>query len=188
MPPSAREVVASLYAVWRLAHFDARGHAFFDSSPAGAWRSFFAAFLVAPPYVLMLAVAPPEHAAGNPLQYVVVEIIAYIITWTAYPVAVEKLSRHLGVRSRFEGYLTAYNWSMILQYAAFVPLSILVSLGLIPQDVGQLCWLLAFVLMFAYLWFIARSALGVAPATAVGLVVLDVLMSVLIDGIATSLS
>lgn len=190
----ARDVVISLYGVWRLAHFDPRGHACFDASPEGARRSFFAAVLVAPFYALMLAVLPPaaqttaDAAAHDTLRPLLMEIIAYVITWTAYPVVVEALSRPLGVRKRFEGYLTAYNWSMVLQYAVFMPITILVGLGWVPPDLGQLCWLVAFVLMFAFLWFVARSALGVPPATAAGLVILDVLLSMLIDGITISLS
>lgn len=188
VPPSKREVVASLYGVWRLAHFDPRGHAFFDTSSGGVRRSFFAAVLVAPLYLLMLTLLPPENAGGDPARYGLVEGIAYCITWTAYPVMVEELSRRFGVRSRFESYLTAYNWSMVLQYVAFVPLSIFVGLGLVSADLGELCWLVAFALMSAYLWFVARSGLGVTPMTAAGLVIVDVLISVLIDAVATSLS
>jgi len=186
--PNWREVVVSLYGAWRLTHMDARGHGFFDATPDGARRSFFAAVLVAPLYALMLAAVLPADAPADPVRFLLVEGIGYVTTWVAYPVVVEGLSRHLGCRPRFEGYLVAYNWSMVLQYAVIVPISILTGTGVIPPELGRFVWLVAFSLILAYLWFIARSALTVPPVTAAGFVLLDVLLSALIDGIAAGMA
>jgi hypothetical protein len=186
--PSWREVVVSLYGAWRLARLDPRGLGFFDATSEGALRSFFAAVLVAPLYVVMLAVVLPGDAPGGPLRVFLAESIGYVTTWTAYPVIVEGLSRILGCRPRFEGYLAAYNWSMVLQHALIVPISILVGLGLLPLELGQFLWMVAFSLILAYLWFIARTGLALPPLTAAGLVLLDVLLSALIDGIAAGMS
>ena len=183
---SVRELTASVYGAYRLARFDASGLAFFDASPAGARRSFFAAAIVAPFYALTLAVGAPEHNA-DALRFGFVEGIAYVLSWVAYPVVIEWLTRPLGCRDRFEGYLAAYNWSMVLQNAAVFPIAMLVGTGLLPQPVGQVLWFGVFVAILIYVGFIARTALGLPASTAAGLVLLDVLLSALIDGVAARL-
>ena len=182
--PSTRDVITSLYGAWRLAHLDRGGLAFFDSSPSGVRRSFFAAALVAPFFALMLTAGAPEAGRAHSIRYAVVEAIAYVVTWTAYPVLIEWLSRFLGCRERFERYLVAYNWSMVLQNAAVLPIGILAGLGVLPHELAQLMWLIVFVLVLAYLSFVARAGLEVSAVTAAGLVVVDVLLSALIDGVA----
>jgi len=50
--PSAREMMYALYGAYRLARFDAGGMRYFDASIDGFWRSFFAAVLIAPFYLI----------------------------------------------------------------------------------------------------------------------------------------
>lgn len=183
---SKRELVASIYGAYRLARFDASGLGYFDTSPAGARRSFYAAAMVAPFYALMLAVGGVPEGT-NPLRFAVVEAIAYVLSWVAYPVLVEALTRSLGCRDRFDGYLTAYNWSMVLQSAAFLPVTVLAGLGILPAQVVQVLWFGIFLAVLLYVGFIARTALEVTPITAAGLVLLDVLLSAFIDGVGAGL-
>ena len=55
MPPK-QEIVASLYGAWRLMRLDPTGMTYFNLSADGFWRSFFAAVIVAPAYVLFVVV------------------------------------------------------------------------------------------------------------------------------------
>ena len=183
---SRRELAASVYGAYRLARLDPNGLRFFDASPAGARRSFYAAGIVAPFFALMLAVGAPEPASDT-LRFSLVQGIAYVLSWVAYPVIVEWLTRLLGCRERFESYLAAYNWSVVLQNAAVFPVALLTGLGLLAPQVGQLLWFGVFLAILLYIGFIAHTALEVAPVTAAGLVLLDVLLSALIDGIASGL-
>lgn len=183
-----REAILSLYGAWRLAHLDRRGLELFDKTPAGAIRSFYAAVLVAPMYVLVLTMAPVERAGSHGPQWLLVEAIAYVVSWLAYPVVIEQLTRSMGCRNLFEGYLSAYNWSMVLQNAALLPLAALTAMDVVPAEIIQPLWLAAIVAVMAWLWFIARTALNVGAFTAAGLVVLDELLSFMIDSIVGGLS
>ena len=183
-----REMIASLYGAWRLARLDAGGLRLFDASPRGAKRSFFAAVVVAPIFVLATGLLPPPGTAEGGFRWIAAEGIAYVVSWVAYPVVVEWLTRKFGCRERFEGWLSAYNWSMVLQNAALLPLAVLTALDVLPADAMQLVWLAAFALIMGWLWFIARSALAVSPMTALGLVILDELLSAMIDMLASHLS
>ena len=136
----------------------------------------------------MLAVRRARAGNADALRFGLVEGIAYVLSWVAYPVVVEWLTRLLGCRERFEGYLAAYNWSMVLQNAAVFPLAMLTGAGrAAAAGRSRCCGSASFVAILIYVGFIARTALGLAPITAAGLVLLDVLLSALIDGIASRL-
>lgn len=183
-----REAIVSLYGAWRLARLDPRGIELFDRSEAGAVRSFAAAVPVLPLYVLAALMLAPRGPTTHPLRWLSVQAIAYVLSWVAYPVAAESLTRVMGCRSRFAGYLSAYNWSMVLQNVALLPLTLLTILQVLPDDVMQFLWLAAIAAIMGWLWFIARSALAVGGLAAAGLVVVDELISMLIDSLATHLS
>jgi hypothetical protein len=182
-----REAIVSLYGAWRLARLDTRGFELFDKTPAGAMRSFYAAVLVAPMYAAVALMLPAAHDGSGGLRWLLVETIAYVVSWLAYPVIAEQLTRTMECRERFEGYLSAYNWSMVLQNAVLLPLAGLTALDALPADLMQILWLVAIVAIMGYLWFIARTALEVGAFVAAGLVLLDELLSLLIDGIAKGL-
>jgi hypothetical protein len=188
MIPSSREVASSLYGTWRLAHFDRGGMAYFDASVDGFWRSFFAALIVAPLYAVMLGL---RYAAagepGDPVHYGLIEAVSYLISWFSYPVAMHALTGLLGCRDRFLGYMVAYNWSLVLQNAVLVPIAMLNALQAMGPDAAGVLWLVAIVAVLAYLWFIARAGLDVPPLTAVGIVSIDVLLSLLVSGVTDRL-
>lgn len=183
-----REMIMALGGAWRLAHFDPRGLLHFELSAAGARRSFLAALFVLPLYAMSLYVRYPEEDPGGPLgRFLLAEAVAYVVSWTLYPVIVEALSARLGCQHRFPAYLTAYNWSMVIQNMIFVPLTVLVALGALPMELGQVLWLAAMVFTIAYVLFIARITLAVPAFTAAGLVILDIALSFALGAITASL-
>ncbi len=188
MIPSASELFSALYGVWRIAHFDRRAGAYFNTSREGAIRSFFAAVLVAPMFAAMVALRYDDAAvSASPGTYVLVETIAYVVSWTLYPVVVETMTRLLGVRERFLAYLCVYNWAMVLQNGVIITLAIIANLAILPAGAGQLLALVALVFTAALLWFVARLGLGVPGSNAAGLVFLDILLSIAVNGIADSM-
>src|SRR5690606_8518675 len=83
---SSAEIAVSMRGAVRLALRDPAGLAFFDTSIAGFWRSFMAAVLALPAYALLLAAR--DESAGPPLDdpgVLLVEGIAYVIGWFAFP-------------------------------------------------------------------------------------------------------
>lgn len=188
MIPGSREIASSLYGSWRLARFDRGGMGYFDTGVDGFWRSFFAALIVAPLYATMLGLRySAAGEPGDPVHYGLIEAISYLISWLAYPVAMHALTGLLDCRDRFIGYIVAYNWSLVWQNAVLVPIAMLNALNVISPETAGILWLIAIVAVLAYLWFIARAGLAVPPLTAVGIVSIDVLLSLLISGLTDRL-
>jgi hypothetical protein len=185
---SLLEILRALYGVWRLAHLDRRAFACFDLSAEGALRSFTAAAIVAPFYAVLTALRFDDLTGiVTPGHYVFVEAITYVISWVLYPVIVEALTRAVGCRDRFPAYLCVYNWTMILQNGIVIGLAMLGQLEIFSGDVLGFLGLVTLALTAGLLWYLARTALGVPPSTAVGFVILDILISVLVNGIADAL-
>lgn len=186
--PTLHEIVTSLYGACRLARLDPDGMSFFDTSVGGVWRSFFAAILIAPFYALLLAIRFPLDGGGvDPLRFGVAEGLAYVMSWVAYPVVMITLTQMMGCWERFPAYLVAYNWSMVLQNALFLPIGILGATGAIPADAASFLWLIALVVVLVYIWFIARTALDLPPFTCAAIVALDIALSFLISATADGL-
>ena len=79
---SLREVLTALYGAYRLARLDVGGLRFFDITDQGFWRSFFAAALVAPLYLVLLLIRYSNLPAPIPLfRFIALESIAYVIAW-----------------------------------------------------------------------------------------------------------
>ena len=184
--PSLAEVARAIYGAWRLMLFDADGMTFFDLSTDGFWRSFFAAVVVAPAYVLFVAVglASAEAEAVDPAWAAVVKGGAYLISWVAFPVAAIFVTRLLGVTGRYIPLIVAYNWSNVPPLLILVPVELMAASG---AGIAGTFGTLALLFILVYEWFIVRVALGVAAFTAVGIIVMDLLLALVIQTGAANL-
>ena len=81
------EVQLAVGGALRLACGDRRGLGFFDASIDGFWRSFRAALICYPLYLLLLAfrIAAAQWETSGVAPILAVETIAYVISWTALP-------------------------------------------------------------------------------------------------------
>lgn len=174
--PAWTEVQLAVGGALRLAIGDRRGLALFDASVDGFWRSFRAALICYPLYLLLLAlhVASAQWAASGAGRIVLVETIAFIISWTAFPLAILPLSRWLGREDRFLAFMVAYNWSQIPQTALFVLVGFDAATGLFAPSSAPVAQLVATVAVLVYEWYIARVALAVSGAQATLVVIADV--------------
>jgi hypothetical protein len=185
--PSLREVVSSVYGAWRLARFDPQGMVFFDTTLGGFWRSFFAAVIVAPAYVVVVLSVGDSERHADPLRYGLAESIGYVLSWVVFPLVMEWLSRQLGCRARYLSYITAYNWAAVIEHLLLLPVLMITSHGVLPDAVGHILWLLTLAFVLAYAWFVTRTALAVTAATAAAIVGLDIALSYAISSVTVSL-
>ena len=181
MMPSYREIVYGIYGAWRLARLDAGAMSYFERTPAGFWKSFFAAVIVAPGFAIIMVyeLAQVELEAGVPRLFLV-ETIAYVLRWVAFPVLVHQICEMIGKREAYIGCIVAFNWSKVIQMAVFLPVIVLIASGVLPGNSGSLLLLLLTILVLGYEWFIIRTALAVSAMAAVGFVVLDFVIELIV--------
>ncbi len=182
------EALRSVYAAARLARLDASALALFDCSREGAVRSFFAAVLLAPVILAMVALDTAQDPPGAGfLQIVVVESLTYLISWTAFLAVMSVLVGPLGRQDRFFHLVVAYNWSAVIQVALLTPVELVNRFALLPGPLADLLVLVAGAAVLTYLWFVIKASLDLTGPTAALLVVLDLAMALSITDWSQSL-
>ena len=186
---SLREASYALFGAWRLAHFDLQGTAYFDRSAEGALRSFWAAALLLPAYAVMVLL----HLSENPPALgwsglMLVYGVAYAVGWTAFPFVMLWLARLLDREEDYFGYIAMYNWSQLLITVIALPMAAIRSGQLLPAPLIGFFGLVVEFAMLAYLWFIVRAGLRIGPLAAIGVVLTDLTLSVLIWSVADHLA
>jgi hypothetical protein len=185
---SAREAVTSLYGAYRLARRDTGGLDYFNTSLEGFWRSFYAAAFIAPPFALLLALRYAHGmVAAGPLRYAAIEVIAYVIAWVAFPVAMLLVARMLDREKHFIRFIVVYNWAAMLQNALYLPIPMMGMTGILTVSAASGLGMVALLLILTYTWFITKTALEVSSSAAAGIVALDLGLGVFITSVADSM-
>ena len=109
-----------------------------------------------------------------------VDGIAYVIEWTAYPLAMVYIARWLACDDNYIRYIVAHNWANVLGIAVFLPVAAIAVLN--PAMTGLLY--LAMIAVFVYQWYVARTALVITGGEAAVLMVFNLVLSFFISVVA----
>lgn len=182
------EIAQGLSGALRLARGDASGITVFPADRDGFWRSFQVAFLVAPPYALLLwADFSLRDPAPDAMRFVLVEAIAYVIGWFAYPLLMVTISRILERELLYFRYICAYNWSAVVILTITLPVALLEASEIAPDGLVSLLRICALILVMGYQWFVSQTGLAIGRGAALMVVVIDLLLSLLVNGAAETL-
>lgn len=184
---TSSETLRALYGTWRIARGDANGLQYFEFSMDGFWRSFLAAIIVFPAFAFLrwhdLFDAPADFPVA---RYMVVEVIAYVIKWVAFPLVMFHIIPMLGRAERYVAFITVYNWASVLQMAVYL---VALLLGILFPSLGAGGFVMIAVLaMLVYGVYIAKLTLSVPIPTASAIVMADFLLSMVITSIGIRLA
>ncbi|MBO6890404.1 MAG: hypothetical protein JJ866_00560 [Roseibium sp.] len=185
---SLTEIRAALDGSWLLLLNRPEGLRYFDQSIQGFWRSFQVIILLVP-VILVGGVAEKQlYSMTGAYQsepftdsaFWSAHFMASGVAWVAFPALVALLAGPVGISHRFVPFIVTWNWSSLL---ATVPMLVSCLLYLLRIVSTEIFVLLHFASYAALLWFyyrVARNALQSTISLAIGVVVLDVLLSVVI--------
>jgi hypothetical protein len=179
MNAALAEAWLALAGTLRLVRADPRGVACFDASERGFWHSFRAAALCFPLYLILLAF-PIEIGSGGEIdagRFYAVEMIRFVISWTAFPLVVLPIVDRLGRGDRFFLFITVYNWSQVPQHALFAAIALLKGLGVMSVDAVVTFDLIASIGVLLFEWYIARLTLGTSARAAALIIAVDVALA-----------
>jgi hypothetical protein len=178
--PDRAEVLSALYGAYRLAWFDAAGMTYFNLTFDGFWRSFFAAVLVAPAYAILVGLqVASEEEPVNPGLLLLTESIGYVLAWGAFPLIAIVLTRLLGLGRNYVALIVALNWTAVLQTALF--LAVVLLNPLLPEILGTLAITLTTGAILVYQWFVIRTALETTGGVALMLLLVDLILTSMIN-------
>lgn len=185
---SKREVLLSLYGVWRLLLRDPKGIEWLDDSHEGFWKSFFCAVLVLPGYVLLLAFSPISYYEdAGIVRIFMVEGSAYVIGWAAWPLLVSYAAPAIDREEKFIRYIVAYNWSAAIQIGIYVAILLLRFSGVVPEGMLGLISFASLIILLWYQWFIVKIGLDIAGSLPIAFVGAEFLLGQIIRAVSFSL-
>jgi len=185
--PTLREVSLALYGAWRLAWRDPAAMACFERTVPGVIRSFWAAAICYPGFVLLqlIQIDASQSDASQLFRLMLVATIAYIAGWAAYPLIALPFCRWLASEERALGFIAAYNWSQVLQTAAVLPVPVIGAFHVFAPESIAFAAIAIYVGLLVYEWFIARIALDAGALAATALVLLDVVLTALLSQVTS---
>lgn len=183
---SMTDIRQNLAGAWALFRADANGMNLLDTSFRGFWLSFMAILLLVPVYALYLAGEQRFMAmTDEPLDvafgtYLSVRSFSFIIDWIAFPVLMILLVGLLDRRSRYVPFVVAYNWGGVIVGLIIALPTVLFAAGMMPLGLLYVLTLIAMAVALRFLYIIARVALFADRLTAVGIVVADLALSLVL--------
>jgi hypothetical protein len=183
------EVSLALTGALRLARGDRGGLTCFDRSLDGFWRSFRAAAITYPLYLVLLTmrVSVAEWQRSGGWRVVLVETIGYVITWVAFPLIMLAVTRWIGRLHRFFDFMVPYNWCQVPQSALVVLVGIGSESRILSARAGESLDIAAWIATLVYEWYIARVALDTTGSAAVLIVLVDFVLGMVIGYVAGGL-
>ena len=185
MIPATWEISAALTGAWRLLFLDKQGLQYFDDSVAGFWKSFFAAVLVLPVHLVLVWIHLTELDIGaGPVRVVLVESIAYVIGWVAFPLLMFYLCETIGKSGNYLRYIVAYNWFQVLLAGIVLVVRVILVSDLLPLQGAQLLAFADLFVRLSYYWYLALIGLSAGGWVASLVVLTDLVIGLVILGTA----
>ena len=162
------EASRSLHGAWGLLRRDPTAPAVFNATLAGFWRSFVAGVWLLPLELAYLAIIGPGAGteAAAPGTRWTINVLVYVIGWTAWPLIAFYLTRAMDCGDRLLGYIVAYNWSQLLTEPFLIGLDVL-GRAVLPQELSLIIDLASLAGVLFYQYLIARQMLAITAGRAV---------------------
>jgi hypothetical protein len=175
---SVPQLANALYGTWLTLKFDIRGWECFETTLRGFWASYTAALVLAPFHLVhVVADFDPERTTLTFAPYLIVEVLSYVLSWTIFPFAMLYASEFLGQASRYFKHIVPYNWIRLPIEGPLYIILLLSDFGIVALEGVAFVNLLGLAALIIYGTFVAGVGLKIATGTAVGLVVLDFVLS-----------
>lgn len=183
MRPSLGEVSVALYGAWRLMRFDPDGINYFQTTRDAFWKSFYAAVICLPGFVIVVLAANTGSAAplGAILRYCLSFVAGLLIMAAIVQAVCEAIDR----QKHFIRCIVAINWSSVLQIYLISPIFLF---GAAAPELGISQFLLFCMTIFlmVYEGYIFHRSLEIAPLAAAGFVVLKFTVSLFLQSLISA--
>jgi len=115
---------------------------------------------------------------------IAIESLEYVILWVLYPFVMIYVVKLMDREPQYFRYLVAYNWFQMGVGLIVLPLAILASFSVLPLALSSFFDTITFVAYIVYAIFIARTALQLTVGAGSGIVLLDIVVTLIVGQIA----
>ena len=176
------KIAKSLYATLYLAKFNRNGFQYLGTTASDFWLSFISAIILLPFFIVLAIIRFENQGLSNGfVRYLSLDLCSYALSWLGFPVLMEILSHSLNCRTNFCKFIVAYNWSMVPQHVLYVTIVLLASIGAISSNWANNFTFLLLMWTFAFTWFVTKEGLDVTKFTAIGIVIMNFFLGLVIE-------
>lgn len=175
---------AGLRGALMLARGRVEGITLMPISAEGAGRSFWAALLCLPIFLLLRLVLNDQPLSSRALA---AELCGFVVGWAGYALATLPMAMAAGRGPLWPRFLATWNWISLIQYGLILMLGLLSGAGL-PSWLGQTIELAGLGYALWLQWFGTGLALQVGGGRALGFVLLDLVMGMVLSGFVSDIS
>ncbi|PVB59463.1 hypothetical protein DCO57_22320 [Labrenzia sp. 011] len=192
---SLNEIRAALDGSWLLLRNRPEGMTYFDLSLQGFWRSFSVVFLLIPAFLISGLAEKEFYFTENMFQpetfpdsaYWTAQMVGLVVDWLTLPILLAVLAVPIGISKSYVPFIVARNWTSLLASVPYMITYVLFLLRIIPPGVAVLLSFSSLLVVLWYRYLVARIALQASISLAAGVVVLDVVLTLLISQIVGNL-
>ncbi len=186
---SIREIESALKGSWLLFLNRREGLKWFDFSVGGFWRSFSVIVLLLPLFWMTslaerkLLITETDLAPEflDNAGFWGVRLVGFALDWLALPVLLAFLARPLGIAATYPSFMVVRNWTSLFVAIPYVLSALFFQIGLISGGVMYLLWLCLLVMTLWYRFLIARMIFRSSISLVLGIVFLDIVLSIFIQ-------
>jgi len=181
-------VTMGLSAALRLALGRADGMALVGDDQGTTAGSFWAIAFCLPSVVcrvLMSWIETAVPASGG--HEMARELIIFVLGWLMFVEATYWLARLLGLVHRWRRFIVVWNWCNVIEGVLVIAGGVPGLLG-VPAAIDEACQLITLGWALWLEWYATRLSLGIDGFSALGLVVLDQAIGIILGAMAISLS
>ncbi|WP_269586201.1 hypothetical protein [Roseibium sp. Sym1] len=183
------EIRAALDGSWLLLRNRPEGMAFFDQSIQGFWRSFQVIFLLVPAFLVSGLAEKRFYFSENLYHpdafpndaFWFAQTVGLGIDWLALPLLLAVVAVPIGISNRYVPFIVVRNWTSLLASVPYLITYLLFLLGVISAGIAVLLSLTCLLVVIWYRFLVARIALQAPIGLSIGVVVLDVLLTLVIS-------
>lgn len=177
MIPTAQEIARGIKGAWLIFRFDRAGLWQFDQTIRGFWRSFWAPVLMLPFYGAVLAALAGEINAP-----VLLGCANYVIMLVLWPFIAAWIARFFQLTAHYVPYIIANNWASVIALLVQVPAALMLAVSGEHAGFAVLAlWFATQVVSFGYQFLVTRVAFAAPAGLAAAMVLLELLLTQLID-------
>lgn len=159
----------SLTGAWEIIKLNPKGMDYFDKSADGFWKSFWAIALVAPIFLLSLSVSYDLAVEQGHIISRTAHIIDFILRLPLIAVGMIFFTRFLKIDTYYSNMIIAHNWLWVIANYIILPLSVLITRGILPPDMGTLGVMAVAIYLELYVtWFLFKHSLKISGWLAFG--------------------
>ncbi len=165
----------------RLVRLDISGAQMMMGGVQGFWASlYWSAGLVLPFYLLLILLRfDPSQTEG--WRYLIANGETYVLAWLTFPIVMERISFFINRRERYLDFIIGYNWLGCLYNLMYLLVGLAQASKMIGWEGASAISIGLMVAGLVWTGHLAKKTLDIPYSAAVGIVVLDLFISLLMS-------